>query len=71
MAAPVSTPVFAIRDDDGVRLMVDEQYIDLPARTQCEQLIERSEKALVLQVEDGVATITPVPVGYKSMREES
>ena len=24
MAAPVSTPVFAIRDDDGVRLMVDE-----------------------------------------------
>jgi hypothetical protein len=24
VAAPVSTPVFAIRDDDGVRLMVDE-----------------------------------------------
>lgn len=54
-----------------IRLMVDEQYIDLPARTQCERLIEREEKALVLQVEDGVATITPVPVGYKSMREET
>ena len=54
-----------------IRLMVDEQYIDLPARTQCEQLIERSEKALVLQVEDGVATITPGPVGYKSMRQEN
>jgi hypothetical protein len=54
-----------------IRLMVDEQYIDLPARTQCEQLIERNAKALVLQVEDGIASITPVPLGYKSMREES
>ena len=37
MAAPVSTPVFAIRDDDGVRLMVDEHgaapsLVTMPAR---------------------------------------
>ena len=53
-----------------VRVVVDEQHIDLPARTQSGQLIERGHTALVLQIEDGVANITPVPTGYQSIAKE-
>jgi len=51
-----------------IRLRLDEQYIDLPARTQSETTLHRDEKALVLKVKDGIALITPVPAGYKSMQ---
>ncbi len=54
-----------------VRLRLDEQYIDLSARTQGEITINRNEKALVLKVEEGVALITPVPTGYKSLQQEN
>lgn len=53
-----------------IRLRVDGQYVDLPARTRCEAVIDRNQKALVVHLEDGVAQITPVPAGYKSMRIE-
>jgi len=51
-----------------IRLRLDEQYIDLPARTQSETILNRDEKALVLKVNEGIALITPVPAGYKSMQ---
>ena len=50
-----------------VRVLVDGQHIDLPARTQSESTMNRNGKALVLSVEHGVAEITPVPIGYKSV----
>jgi hypothetical protein len=53
-----------------IRIRVDGQYVDLPARTRCEAVIDRKQKALVVHLEDGVAQITPVPAGYKSMRRE-
>ncbi|MAY81357.1 MAG: hypothetical protein CL930_11310 [Deltaproteobacteria bacterium] len=53
-----------------VRLLLDGQYVDLPARTQCKDLINRDDKVLVVDVSDGVADITAVPVGYQSMRKE-
>jgi membrane protein implicated in regulation of membrane protease activity len=53
-----------------VRLMLDGQYVDLPARTQCKELISRGNKVLVVDVSDGVADITSVPIGYQSMRKE-
>jgi membrane protein implicated in regulation of membrane protease activity len=53
-----------------VRLLLDGQYVDLPARTQCKDLINRDDKVLVVDVSDGVADITAVPVGYQSIRKE-
>ena len=54
-----------------VRVILDGQTVDLPATTQAEDLIEREAKALVLQVEGGVAQITPVPFGYNSVTKEN
>ncbi len=54
-----------------VRVLMDGQMVDLPATTQCEDLMGRDEKALVVHVEDGVAHITPVPFGYNSMVKEN
>ena len=53
-----------------VRLLLDGQYVDLPARTQSKDMIERDNKVLVVDVSEGVADITPLPVGYQSMRKE-
>ncbi len=53
-----------------VRILIDGQHVDLPARTQCEDTMNRDEKALVVSVEDGVAQVTPVPFGYTSMTRE-
>ncbi len=53
-----------------VRILVDGQHVDLPARTQCEDTMERDEKALIVTVDDGVAYVTPVPFGYTSMAKE-
>ena len=53
-----------------IRLRLDEQYVDLPARTQGTTMIDREEKALILDVKEGVALITPVPAGYKSLQQE-
>ena len=54
-----------------VRVLLDGQMVDLPAKTQAEDIIQRDEKALVVHVEDGVAHITPVPFGYNSMVKEN
>ncbi len=54
-----------------VRVVLDGQTVDLPATTQCDEIIEREAKALVLQIEDGVAQITPVPFGYNSLAKEN
>jgi hypothetical protein len=54
-----------------VRVMLDGQSVDLPAMTRAEDQIERNEKALVVNVDDGVAHITPVPFGYNSMAKEN
>jgi hypothetical protein len=54
-----------------VRVMLDGQSVDLPAMTRADDLIERNEKALVVNVDDGVAHITPVPFGYNSMAKEN
>ena len=54
-----------------VRVLLDGQMVDLPATTRAEETIERDAKALVLQVEDGVAHITPVPFGYNSLAKEN
>lgn len=43
-----------------VRLLIDGQYVDLPARTQDERSLNRGEVALVVQVEEGVAQVTPI-----------
>jgi hypothetical protein len=53
-----------------VRVTVDGQHIDLPARTQGDTTMNRNGKALVLSVDDGIANITPVPIGYKSVALE-
>ena len=53
-----------------VRIVVDGQHVDLPARTRCEDTMNREEKALIVSVDDGVAEITPVPFGYTSMTKE-
>jgi len=53
-----------------VRVLLDGQTVDLPAVTRADDQIERNEKALVVNVEDGVAHITPVPFGYNSMAKE-
>ena len=53
-----------------VRSVVDGQHVDLPARTRCEDIMNREEKALIVSVDDGVAEITPVPFGYTSMTKE-
>ena len=53
-----------------IRVTVDGQHIDLPARTQGESTMNRNGKALVLSVDDGIADITPVPIGYKSVAME-
>ena len=53
-----------------IRLLLDEQYIDLPARTQDNTVIKRDEKALILKTDQGIALIAPVPAGYKSMAQE-
>lgn len=50
-----------------VRVLLDGQHVDLPARTQGDTTMNRNGKALVLSVEQGVAEITPVPIGYKSV----
>ena len=54
-----------------VRVMLDGQAVDLPAVSRAEERIERNEKALVVNVADGVAHITPVPFGYNSMAKEN
>ena len=53
-----------------IRLLLDEQYIDLPARTQGNTVINRDEKALILKTEQGIALIAPVPTGYQSVAQE-
>lgn len=44
-----------------VRLLVDGQDVDLPARTSDPHLIEPGRQALVVEVQDGVAIVTSVP----------
>ena len=53
-----------------VRILMDGQHVDLPARTQCEDTMERDQKALIVSMNEGVAQITPVPFGYTSMAKE-
>jgi hypothetical protein len=59
------------RDKLGkIRIIVDGQFVDLTAKTQCEALIPRGQKALVINLDNGIANITPVPLGYKSVGKE-
>ena len=53
-----------------VRVLLDGQMVDLPAKTQADDIIQRDEQVLVVHVEEGVAHITPVPFGYNSMVKE-
>jgi len=53
-----------------VRILMDGQHVDMPARTQCEDTMERDQKALIVSMNEGVAQITPVPFGYTSMAKE-
>ena len=43
-----------------IRLVIDNQHVDLLAKTRDERLIERNEKVLIVSVEDGIAQITRV-----------
>jgi membrane protein implicated in regulation of membrane protease activity len=43
-----------------IRLLIDNQNVDLLARTRDPGLIERNEKVLIVSVEDGIAQITRV-----------
>jgi hypothetical protein len=53
-----------------VRVVVDGQHIDLPATTHGASTLNRNGKALILSMENGIADITPVPLGYKSVALE-
>ena len=57
--ARVLLPV-APGDLGKIRVVVGGQDLDLPARTQDERRIERGESALVVEVRDGVAVVTPM-----------
>ena len=41
-----------------VRMLIDGQYLDLPARTQDTTTIDRKEKVLLIAVHDGIAEVT-------------
>ena len=45
-----------------VRLLVDGQDVDLPARTADHHLLEPGRTALVVEIKDGVAVVTSVPL---------
>jgi hypothetical protein len=72
VAGTEATVLLAVSKDKAgkVRVVIDGQHVDMPARTQSGAVINRNEKALVVHVDEGVALITPVPLGYKSIRKE-
>jgi len=53
-----------------VRMLVDGQHVDLLARTQCDEPIDRKSNVLVIGIEDGVANVTPLPDDYTEPTKE-
>ncbi len=62
--AKVLLPVTA-ESEGKVRLLVGGQDVDLPARTMDPGRMERGSKAMVVEVKNGVAVVTPVALRAK------
>ena len=53
-----------------IRLLVDGQHVDLMATSQCAEPLDRQDDVLVVNIRDGIATVTSLPDDYTEPTKE-
>ncbi len=53
-----------------IRLLVDGQHVDLMATSQCVEPLDRQDNVLVVNIRDGIASVTSLPDDYTEPTKE-